>query len=84
MGLSPIGVALLTHLLAALAGGRLLLAFQVGPYRGYRGWGGSIGGVRDRWGAIGDGGGSIGGVRDRWGAVGDGGMYRGYRGWGRL
>lgn len=44
MGVSPDGIALLTHLLAALAGGCLLLALQVrpySPYRPYRGvWGG--------------------------------------------
>lgn len=33
------GFALMTHLLSALAGGRLLLALEVRPYSGYRGSG---------------------------------------------
>ena len=71
MGLSAVGVALLTHLLAALAGGRLLLAFQVRPYRGYRGWWGCgwVGGTYG--GHMGASGGAAGGSC---------GFYRGYVG----
>lgn len=53
MGVSPDGFALMTHLLSALAGGRLLLALEVRPYRGYRGhWGGykGVGAICRCWG----------------------------------